>query len=301
MSDAIKASPEAISRFGEALKLAGFPTSGLVLNAFGPAYADLDALANAAIEAHGCTPIGPQALLESEDRVATHFVGPPDRLLALLEAGYGAVLETALLAGGPVFPIVRQAAVTHAVMLSDVMSDLAFGPYAVRKDGQGSFVLLDGVDMQVMRPTGDTALADGMVGEVVLETTDGGQMRTGVLSAIDQAPHTGQGRKLVGWMGLVTETLRLDEDHSVSKGDVEAIIATHEDVLDARLIACEQQATGEEISSAPILQVETEAGDWIDGDLKRAFEKRTGVEPRIERLLPGQLPNTGRVLVRAAA
>ena len=299
MDDDSQALDGACQRFADALKVAGFPSQGHVLNAFSSAYPALKAQADAALSAIGCTPISPEALLAADDVTARLFVGSPDRLFALLTAGYGAVLEGALLAGGAVFPVVRQAARAHGVAMCDMMSDPTFGPYAVRGGDDHTYRVLNGVVARVMRPASEVELPDGMVGELVLADPDDRTVRTGTLSAKEQVPHGQRPAGLCGWMGVVTEALALDGSRTVSASDLAAIIAAHEDVLDARLIEIEK--AGSRASSAPVLQVETEAGAWIDDDLRQSFAGRTGVEPRIEHVVPGQFPNTGRALLQRVA
>jgi hypothetical protein len=76
-------------------------------------------------------------MLADESLVATCFVGSPDRLFALCQAGYAPVLTHALVGGGAVFPIVHTIVGQFGIALCDMMTDPVFGPYATRTTARG--------------------------------------------------------------------------------------------------------------------------------------------------------------------
>lgn len=285
----------AVARMRQALELAGFVPNMVVLNGFGPAHGSLQAVTETALLALGATPVSGDAMLADDTLVAEGFVGSPDRLFALCQAGYAPVLTHALVGGGAVFPIVHTVATQHAIALCDVMTDPVFGPYALRSSREDAYGLLDEVAVSIRQAGGDVDVPTGMIGEVVLCGDPGGSpIRTGVLSAFEQVPHRYRQAGLQGWLGFAQPVATVQE-HAVQASDMAQLVAEHEDVLDARLIAHAKD------EAEPILQVETEAGDWIDADVLARFEALTGLRPRLERLAPGRFGNTGRTFALMAA
>ena len=283
-------SQAAIGRMCDALERSSFPADCVVLNGFSEAYFELDLMARRALERLGVRMVSGEDLLADETLVATGFVGSPDRLFALCRAGYAKVLTHALLAGGAVFPIVHTLAGQHGIILRDVMSDPGFGPYALRAARDAGFALFDGVDVQILRAGSDSPVPHGMVGEVVLREgrdPEADPVRTGVLSAMEQVPHRYRAPGLQGWMGFAQPAATV-QDAKVHAADIAALINEHDDVLDARLMMHAKDDV------PPVLQVETEAGDWIEAELLRRFEALTGLRPAVERIVPGQFGNTGR-------
>ncbi len=284
----------AIGRMKTALVSAGIGDGMVVLNGFGPAYGTLQAMADDALNALGATSVSGEDMLADESLVATCFVGSPDRLFALCQAGYAPILTHALVGGGAVFPIVHTVVGQHDIALCDMMTDPVFGPYATRTNREDAYTLLDGVEVSVRRAGGENAVPQGMIGEVVLCEESGAALHTGVLSAFEQVPHRYRTPGLQGWMGFAQPVATVQE-HAVKASDVAALVSEHEDVLDARLIAHSKD------EAEPILQVETEAGDWIDDDVLARFEALTGLRPGLERVAPGQFGNTGRTFALMAA
>lgn len=284
-----------ITRFAQALHLSGFASGDVVLNGFSAAYPGFAAMAQAALEDMGCRAFSALELLADDSLVATHFVGSPDRFFTLCQAGYHGVMTHGLLAGGAVFPVIHQAAAQHDITLADLMADETFGPYAIRLGPQASYAILDGVEGGIFRPGSEHELEAGLVGEVVLLWPDGGEHRTGILSALEQVPHKQRAPGLQGWMGLVEHQALIDQRTMLENGSIAALLAAHDELLGARLVL------GPGDPAAITLQVETEAGPWIEADLAEAFQARTGLAAIIERVTPGTLPNTGRSFIRRAA
>lgn len=282
------------ARMKAALDCAGIGEGMVVLNGFGPAYGTLQAMADEALKALGATSVSGEDMLADESLVATCFVGSPDRLFALCQAGYAPVLTHALVGGGAVFPIVHTIVGQFGIALCDMMTDPVFGPYATRTRREDAYTLLDGVEVSVLRAGGENPVPHGMIGEVVLSDEPGTALRTGVLSAFEQVPHRYRAPGLQGWMGFAQPVATVQE-HAVKASDVAALVSEHEDVLDARLIAHSKD------EAEPILQVETEAGAWIEEDVLARFEALTGLRPVLQRVAPGRFGNSGRNFALMAA
>lgn len=279
----------ATTRFVCALDQAGISGDIVVLNGFGSAYRELETMAAQALGEMGCRAVSATDLLDDPNLEATAFVGSPDRFYALCRSGYASIVSHALLAGGAVFPMIYQSAQMQAVALCDMMSDPLYGPYALRREMGGSYQLLPDTQVALLQSGGQSPVPCGMVGEVVL--ADGAATRrTGVLSAFEQVPHRHREPGLQGWMGFAEQTVELDEQR-VSAEDIAALIDAHEEVLCARLLLGSDE-------DGLVLEVETEAGDWIEPDLVASFARITGFNARIIRVTPGQMPNTGRVFAR---
>jgi phenylacetate-CoA ligase len=295
-SEALAAPPsrDAVGRMKAALDCAGIGESMVVLNGFGPAYGSLQAMADEALKELGAAPVSGEDMLADENLVATGFVGSPDRLFALCQTGYAPVLTHALVGGGAVFPIVHTVATQHDIALCDMMTDPVFGPFATRTSREDAYALLDGVEVSVLRAGSENPVPHGMIGEVVLGDESGNALRTGVLSAFEQVPHRYRAPGLQGWLGFAQPVATVQE-HAVHASDIAALVSEHEDVLDARLIAHSKD------EAEPILQVETEAGEWIDEDVLARFEALTGLRPVLQRVAPGRFGNSGRNFALMAA
>lgn len=279
----------AVIRFVCALEQAGISGDKVVLNGFGSAYRELETMAGEALSKLGCRAVSANDLLDDPSLEASAFVGSPDRFYALCRSGYASVVGHALLAGGAVFPMIYQSAQMQAVELCDMMSDPLYGPYALRREMGGSYQLLPDTQVKLLQSGGHSAVPCGMAGEVVLGG-DVASRRTGVLSAFEQVPHRHREPGLQGWMGFAEQTVELNEQR-VSAEDIATLIAQHDEVLCARLVL-----GGDE--GGLVLEVETEADDWIEPDLVASFARISGFNARIIRVTPGQMPNTGRVFAR---
>lgn len=282
----------AVARFINALELAGISGDMIVLNGFGSAYRKLEIMASKALHELGCRSVSANDLLDDERLEASAFVGSPDRFYALCRSGYASIVSHALLAGGAVFPMIYQSAQMQAVALCDMMSDPLYGPYALRSEMGGAYQLLRNTQVDLVQAGGLSPVPCGMVGEVVLGTEDGTQ-RTGVLSAFEQVPHSHRDPGLQGWMGFAEQAVELDEQ-SVSAEAIAAFIDEHDAVIGARLVLTRDD-------DGPVLEVETEAGDWIEPELVTSFVRISGFNASIARVTPGQMPNTGRVFARPLA
>jgi hypothetical protein len=275
-------------RFVRALELANICGDRIVLNGFGSAYGELETMAGQALAELGCRAVSANDLLEDDSLEASAFVGSPDRFYALCRSGYASVVSHALLAGGAVFPMIYQSAHMQAVALCDMMSDPLYGPYALRCEVGKAYQILPDVQVDLLQAGGQSAVPCGMVGEVVLG--DDTPRRTGTLSAFEQVPHSHREPGLQGWMGFAEQVVEL-EDQTVSAEDVATLIGEHDEVLGARLVL-------DGVEDGPVLEVETEAGDWIEPDLAASFERISGFAARVARVTPGRMPNTGRVFAR---
>ena len=300
MNKADCAPPLAVDRMCAALSAIGFVSGQTVLDGFGDLYEPWSRLSQAAASQLELHLVDGADLLADDSAVATGFIGTPDRLFALCREGYGSVLTHALLAGGAVFPIVYGSARDHGIALGDVLHADGIGPFALRTSREGAHALLEGVNVSICRPGSTIPLAHGLVGEVVVHAgasstdADAGSVRTGMLSAMEQVPHRYRAPGLQGWMGFVQPSVELGSGQ-VRLEDLAQLVADSDMVLDARLV------TQEEGGSPPVLQVETEAGDWIEADVAARFKSLTGLTAQLQRVRPGSFANTGRPFVNAAA
>lgn len=288
MSVCLPLDEAATTRFVRALELAGISGEGIVLNGFGSAYHELEKMAGDALAQLGCRAVSANDLLEDDSLEASAFVGSPDRFYALCRSGYAAIVSHALLAGGAVFPMIYQSAQMQAVALCDMMSDPHYGPYALRCQMGEAYQILPDAQVTLLQPGGQSAVPCGMVGEVVLG--DEAERRTGILSAFEQVPHRHRDAGLQGWMGFAEQEIELEEQ-TVSAEDVARLVSEHAELLGARLVL-------DKAGDGPVLEVETEAGDWIEPELAASFTRISGLTARIARVTPGRLPNTGRVFGR---
>ncbi|MEM1287205.1 MAG: hypothetical protein AAGH60_02520 [Pseudomonadota bacterium] len=286
----------AAERLARVLKTASFPEEIAIMNGFGPAWPALRAISQAGISAFGGEPVLPHEVLEDGSKAPCAYVGPPDRLHALCRSGYAKYFSHAVVSGAGMFPIVRRRAELLKVALIEALISPSFGPYALKLPGERAYYALDGVHVRVAKAGSDRSLNDGLIGEVLVRAPDEILWtRTGTLSAFEQVPHRLREPGLIGWLGPVDEKLHVG-DTAISADAVAAVEAYDPSILDARVVL---RAPMGEISdpTSLVLQVETEAGAWIEDDVAQRFYANTGLRPKVERVVPGRLPQTGRRFV----
>ncbi|MBV6657189.1 MAG: hypothetical protein KI785_05405, partial [Devosiaceae bacterium] len=176
-----------------------------------------------------------------------------------------------------------------------------FGPYASRTSADALYDLLDGTEVRIVRPATSEPMALGTVGEVqVRDRASEAWFSTGMLSALELVPHNHRAPRLTGWLGPADAALTLKTGQRIGAEQLASVVGYHEAVLDARLLVGARRAP--ETDPDLTLQVETEAGAWIEADLAQRMQKAVGlVDLRIERVLPGALAMTGRAVGYRAA
>jgi phenylacetate-CoA ligase len=141
-------------------------------------------------------------------------------------------------------------------------------------------------------------VAEGEVGEVVVTTLNPTypliRFGTGDLSAVLPGPcPTGRTNvRIKGWMGRADQTTKI-RGMFVHPGQVDQIVKRFPEVVKARLVV-----TGEMANDQMTLKVETACGgpDGLALKVAEAIRDVTKLRGQVDVVLPGSLPNDGKVI-----
>ena len=141
-------------------------------------------------------------------------------------------------------------------------------------------------------------MPDGEVGELVVTSLNPVyplvRFGTGDLSAIlvGQCPTGRTNTRIKGWMGRADQTTKI-RGMFVHPGQVDAIAKRFPEVVRARLVV-----TGEMANDAMTLRVETACSgpDALVARIGEAIRDVTKLRGEVELVLPGSLPNDGKVI-----
>jgi phenylacetate-CoA ligase len=159
-------------------------------------------------------------------------------------------------------------------------------------------VIDEGVIIEIVRPGTGDPVAAGEVGEVVVTTLNTCypliRFGTGDLSAVLPGPcPTGRTNvRIKGWMGRADQTTKI-RGMFVHPGQVADIVKRFPEVVRARLVV-----TGAMANDTMTLKVETACGgpDALATKIGEAIRDITKLRGAVEFLLPGSLPNDGKVI-----
>ena len=152
--------------------------------------------------------------------------------------------------------------------------------------------------VEIVRPGTGDPVREGEVGEVVVTSLNPDypliRFGTGDLSAVlsGTCPTGRSNTRIKGWMGRADQTTKI-RGMFVHPGQVADIIKRFPEVVRARLVV-----TGEMANDAMTLQVETACSgpDALAGKISEAIRDVTKLRGTVECVLPGSLPNDGRVI-----
>ncbi len=172
------------------------------------------------------------------------------------------------------------------------------GSIAYETAAREGLVIDEGVIVEIVRPGTGDPVAAGEVGEVVVTTLNPYyplvRFGTGDLSAVLAGPcPTGRTNvRIKGWMGRADQTTKI-RGMFVHPGQVADIIKRFPEVARARLVV-----TGAMANDTMTLKVETACGgpDALATKIGEAIRDVTKLRGDVEFLLPGSLPNDGKVI-----
>jgi phenylacetate-CoA ligase len=172
------------------------------------------------------------------------------------------------------------------------------GLIAYETQAREGLVLDEGVIVEIVRPGTGTPVPEGEVGELVVTALNPSypliRFGTGDLSAIlSGACPTGRtNTRIKGWMGRADQTTKV-RGMFVHPAQVAEIARRFPEVVKARLVV-----TGEMANDAMTLQVETACGgpDGLSAKIGEAIRDVTKLRGEVALVLPGSLPNDGKVI-----
>ena len=305
--------PEGVARdywrMARAMFAAGFRPGELIHNCFSYHFVPAGSMMETGAHALGCT-VFPGGTGQTEQQVQAitqlrpaGYIGTPSFLKIIvdkaLEMGMALPSLTKAMFGGEAFPpSLRDWFTERGITGYQCYATADLGLIAYETEAREGLVLDEGVIVEIVRPGTGDPVAPGEVGEVVVTTLNPDypliRFGTGDLSAFLEGPCP-SGRtnaRIKGWMGRADQTTKV-RGMFVHPGQVAEIIKRFPEVARARLLV-----TGEMANDAMTLQVETACGgpDGLAAKIGEAVRDVTKLRGQVELVLPGTLPNDGKVI-----
>lgn len=305
--------PEGVARdywrMARAIFAAGFRPGELIHNCFSYHFVPAGSMMETGAHALGCT-VFPGGTGQTEQQVQAitqllpaGYIGTPSFLKIIvdkaLEMGVALPSLTKAMFGGEAFPpSLRDWFAERGITGYQCYATADLGLIAYETEAREGLVLDEGVIVEIVRPGTGDPVAPGEVGEVVVTTLNPDypliRFGTGDLSAMLAGPcPTGRTNgRIKGWMGRADQTTKI-RGMFVHPGQVAEIVKRFPEVARARLVV-----TGEMANDAMTLQVETACGgpDGLANKISEAIRDVTKLRGQVELVLPGTLPNDGKVI-----
>jgi phenylacetate-CoA ligase len=296
-------------RMARAIFAAGFRPGELIHNSFSYHFVPAGAMMESGAHALGCTVFAggtgqtEQQVQAMAELAPAGYIGTPGFLKIIVEKAAEMHLAlpsvTKALFGGEAFPpSLRDWFAGRGIQGYQCYATADVGLIAYETTPREGLVLDEAVIVEIVRPgTGDPVPA-GEVGEMVVTTLNPVypliRFGTGDLSAVlpGQCPSGRTNTRIRGWLGRADQTTKI-RGMFVHPGQVDQIARRFPEVVRARLLV-----TGEMANDSMTLQVETACGgpDSLSAKLMEAIREVTKLRGQVEIVLPGSLPNDGRVI-----
>ena len=296
-------------RMARAIFAAGFRPGDLIHNSFSYHFVPAGSMMETGAHALGCTVFAggtgqtEQQVQAMAELKPAGYIGTPSFLKIILEKAneMGVALPgvTKAMFGGEAYPpSLRDWFTAHGVAGYQCYATADVGSIAYETVAREGLVVDEGVLLEIVRPGTGDPVADGEVGEVVVTTLNPTypliRFGTGDLSAVLPGPcPTGRtNTRIKGWMGRADQTTKI-RGMFVHPGQVDQIIKRFPEISRARLVV-----TGEMANDTMTLKVETACGgpDSLTVKLAEAIREVTKLRGQVELVLPGSLPNDGKVI-----
>lgn len=296
-------------RMARAMYAAGFRPGQLVHNSFSYHFVPAGSMMETGAHALGCT-VFPGGTGQTEQQVQAMaelkpagYIGTPSFLKIIvekaLEMGVALPSVTKALFGGEAFPpSLRDWFAAHSIAGYQCYASADLGSIAYETSAREGLVVDEGVLVEIVRPGTGDPVAEGEVGEVVVTTLNPTypliRFGTGDLSAVlsGLCPTGRTNVRIKGWLGRADQTTKI-RGMFVHPGQVDQIVKRFPEVAKARLVV-----TGEMASDQMTLKVETACSgpDSLALKVADAIRDVTKLRGQVELVLPGSLPNDGKVI-----
>ncbi len=296
-------------RLARAMFAAGFRPGELIHNSFSYHFVPAGSMMETGAHALGCT-VFAAGTGQTEQQVQAiaelrpaGYIGTPSFLKIIVEkaAAMGVPLPSltkALVSAEAFPPSLRDWLQERGIQGYQCFATADLGLIAYETSAREGLVLDESVIVEIVRPgTGDT-VPDGEVGELVVTALNPTypliRFGTGDLTAIlpGACPSGRTNRRIKGWMGRADQTTKV-RGMFVHPGQVQSIAKRFPEVAKARLVV-----RGELANDTMTLMVETACGgpDALIEKLGVAMREVTKLRGEVELVLPGSLPNDGKVI-----
>ncbi len=296
-------------RMARAIFAAGFRPGELIHNCFSYHFVPAGSMMESGAHALGCTVFaGGTGQTEQQVQAMAQlqpagYIGTPSFLKIILDKAtdMGVTLSSLKKAmfGGEAFPpSLRDWFSERGIAAYQCYATADLGSIAYETQAREGLVLDEHVILEIVRPGTGDPVAPGEVGEVVVTTLNPNypliRFGTGDLSAVltGSCPTGRTNTRIKGWMGRADQTTKI-RGMFVHPAQVADIVKRFPEVARARLVV-----TGEMANDAMTLKVETACGgpDALAAKIGEAIRDVTKLRGDVEFLLPGSLPNDGKVI-----
>lgn len=296
-------------RMARAMFAAGFRSGELIHNCFSYHFVPAGSMMETGAHALGCTVFAggtgqtEQQVQAMRELMPAGYIGTPSFLKIIVDkaAEMGVALPSVKKAmfGGEAFPpSLRDWFAARGINGYQCYATADLGLIAYETQAREGLVLDEQVIVEIVRPGTGTPVPEGEVGELVVTSLNPAypliRFGTGDLSAILNGPcPTGRtNTRIKGWMGRADQTTKV-RGMFVHPAQVAEIARRFPEVVKARLVV-----TGEMANDAMTLQVETACTgpDGLAAKIGEAIRDVTKLRGEVALLLPGSLPNDGKVI-----
>ncbi len=296
-------------RMARAIFAAGFRPGELIHNCFSYHFVPAGSMMETGAHALGCSVFAggtgqtEQQVQAMAELQPAGYIGTPSFLKIIVEkaADMGVALPSVRKAmfGGEAFPpSLRDWFLARGIDAYQCFATADLGLIAYETSAREGLVLDEHVIVEIVRPGTGDPVPDGEVGELVVTSLNPVyplvRFGTGDLSAVLAGScRTGRtNTRIKGWMGRADQTTKI-RGMFVHPGQVDDIAKRFPEVVKARLVV-----TGEMANDAMTLRVETACGgpDGLAAKISEAIREVTKLRGDVELLLPGSLPNDGKVI-----
>ncbi|MBC7917383.1 MAG: AMP-binding protein [Rhodoferax sp.] len=296
-------------RMARAMFAAGFRPGELIHNCFSYHFVPAGSMMETGAHALGCT-VFPGGTGQTEQQVQAMrelqpagYIGTPSFLKIIVEkaAEMGVTIPSVkkALFGGEAFPpSLRDWFGQHGIAGYQCYATADLGLIAFETEAREGLVLDEGVIVEIVRPGTGDPVAEGEVGELVVTSLSPAyplvRFGTGDLSAIlpGACPTGRTNTRIKGWMGRADQTTKI-RGMFVHPKQVDAIVKRFPEISKARLVV-----SGEMANDQMTLQVETVCSgpDALVAKIAEAIREVTKLRGEVTIMLPGALPNDGKVI-----
>jgi phenylacetate-CoA ligase len=296
-------------RMARAIFAAGFRPGELIHNCFSYHFVPAGSMMETGAHALGCTVFAggtgqtEQQVQAMAELRPSGYIGTPSFLKIIVEkaAEMGVALPSvkkAMFGGEAYPPSLRDWFAARGIAGYQCYATADLGLIAYETTAREGLVLDEQVIVEIVRPGTGEPLAEGEVGELVVTSLNPDypliRFGTGDLSAILPGPcPTGRtSPRIKGWLGRADQTTKV-RGMFVHPGQVAAVVKRFPELGRARLVV-----TGEMANDAMTLKVETACGgpDDLARRVAEALRDATKLRGEVELVLPGSLPNDGKVI-----
>jgi len=295
-------------RMARALFAAGFRVGDLVHNSFSYHLTPAGSMMESGAHALGCT-VFPGGVGNTElqlqamqDLQPDAYAGTPSFLRILFEkaAETGVALPSLskALVSGEAFPAaLRDWLADRGLQAYQCYATADVGLIAYETSARAGLIVDEGALVEIVRPGTGDVLPDGEVGELVVTVLNPDypllRFGTGDLSAVLPGPcPTGRtNARIKGWLGRADQTAKV-RGMFVHPAQVAEVLRRHPEISRARLVV-----EGEMAHDRMTLRIECQgAPEGLVAAVAQSLRDVTKLRAEVAVLMPGSLPNDGRVI-----